>query len=576
MRLFFGTLVAAALGAALATPAASHAAEHYTPVTKQRLLHPEPRNWLLYRGNYAGWGFSPLAQIDVKNVKHLKLAWSSATGMNEGHEAPPIVNDGFMFVTTPNNQVIAFEAKSGKELWRYKKTIPDEMLQLHPTNRGVALWGKAVYFGTTDAFVVALDAETGKELWKTAIGDWKAGYYITLAPLAIEGKILVGSSGGELGVRGFVAALDAETGKEIWRTYTIPGKGEPGYESWPEGMTEHGGAPVWLTGTYDPETNLTYWGTGNAGPWTAELRPGDNLYSSSVLALNASTGEIKGYHQYQWNESWDWDEVSPPLLLDVKRGGKPAKTLVHAGRNGYLWLLEPTPSRINFLDAWPFVAQNVFASVDPDSGRPTYAPEHVMKIGKTVSYCPSTWGGKNWPPEAYSPRTGLFYVPAHNNLCSEMTYETPKYVKGELYIGVPLESVLKNVRMAPEAKDHIGELQAWNLETKKQVWMHKFPEMNWGPLLATGGDLLFAGGTNDRKFRAFDAKSGKVLWEYPASSGVTGIPTSFEVDGEQYVAVESGWGVDAQRMQDAFDAVLDHKTVVPKGGTVMVFKLEKE
>jgi alcohol dehydrogenase (cytochrome c) len=233
MRRSFGILVAAALAAALATPAASHAERQYTPVTKQRLLHPEPRNWLLYRGNYAGWGFSPLAQIDVKNVKHLRLAWSYATGMNEGHEAPPIVNDGFMFVTTPNNQVIAFEAKSGKELWRYKKAIPDEMLQLHPTNRGVALWGKAVYFGTTDAFVVALDAMTGKELWKTAIGDWKAGYYITLAPLAIDGKILVGSSGGELGVRGFVAALDAETGKEIWRTYTIPGKGEPGYDSWP-------------------------------------------------------------------------------------------------------------------------------------------------------------------------------------------------------------------------------------------------------------------------------------------------------------------------------------------------------
>jgi len=561
--------------ALLATTLGAHAAPSYTPVTKERLLHPEPRNWLTYRGNYAGWSYSPLKQIDRSNVKRLKLAWAYATGVNEGHQAPPMVNDGFMFVTTPNNQVIAFEAKTGRELWRYKKSIPDELLQLHPTNRGVALWGDAVFIGTTDAYVVALDAVTGKERWKTAAADWKSGYYITLAPLAIDGKIIVGTSGGELGIRGFIAAFDAETGKEVWRTYSIPGPGEPGYDSWPEGTTEHGGGPVWVTGTYDPDTNLTYWGTGNAAPWTQELRPGDNLYTSSVLALDASTGAIKGYHQYQWNEGWDWDEVSPPVLLDVKRNGRTVKSLVHAGRDGYLWILERTAGPIQFVDAWPFVAQNVFRSIDPKTGRPEYDPEHVMKIGKSVTYCPSAWGGKDWPPEAYSPRTGLFYIPAHNNLCSKMTQETPKYTKGELYIGVPLEAVLTNLSLPPEAKDHIGELQAWNLATKKRAWTHDFPEMLWGPLLATAGDVLFAGGTNDRKFRAFDATNGKVLWEYPASSGVTGIPTSFEIDGEQYVAVLSGWGVDAQRMQNAFDAVLDHKTVVPAGGTVLVFKLEK-
>ncbi len=552
---------------------AAHAADAYAPVTKERLLKPEPRNWLMYRGNYAGWGFSPLAKINDKNVKRLKLAWSYATGMNEGHQAPPIVNDGFLFVTTPNNQVIAFEAKSGKELWRYKKQIPDELLQLHPTNRGVALFGSAVYMGTTDSFVIALDAATGKELWKTAVGDWKAGNYITLAPLAIDGKILVGTSGGELGIRGFVAALDAASGKELWRTYTIPSKGEPGYDTWPEGTSEHGGGPVWVTGTYDPETNLTFWGTGNAAPWTAETRRGDNLYTSAVIALDATTGELKGYHQYQWNEGWDWDEVSAPVLLDVKKDGRTIKSLVHAGRDGYLWVLERTPGPIQYVEAWPFVMQNVFTGLDPKTGRPSYDPERVMKIGKAVTYCPSAWGGKDWPPEAYSPITGLFYVPAHNNLCSEIKQENVKYTKGELYIGAPIEDVLKSVRLPPEAKDHIGEIQAWNLAAKKQAWTHTFPEMNWGPLLATGGNLLFSGGTNDRKFRAFDAKTGKTLWEYPASSGVTGIPTTFEVDGEQYVAVQSGWGVDAQRMQNAFDAVMDHKTIVPAGGSVMVFKL---
>ena len=235
-------------------------ADAYAPVTDNRLLQPEPQNWLMYRGNYAGWGFSPLQQINAKNVPHLVLAWQFATGMSEGHEAPALVNEGRMFVTTPNNQVIALDAKTGRELWRYKKTVPEEMLQLHPTNRGVALYDRAVYLATTDAYLVALDAQTGKERWKTAVADWKSGYYMTLAPLAVRGKILVGTSGGEFGARGFVAAFDAASGKEVWRTYTIPGPGEKGADSWPAGTAEHGGGPVWITGTYDPETRLSYWG----------------------------------------------------------------------------------------------------------------------------------------------------------------------------------------------------------------------------------------------------------------------------------------------------------------------------
>ncbi len=571
-RVLVATLL---LVSAMTCTAEDVASRPYKTVTAARLLDPEPGNWLMYRGNYAGWGYSPLAKISSKNVGRLELAWSYATGINEGHQAPPIVNDGRMFVSMPNNQLIAFDASSGRELWRYRKAIPDELLQLHPTNRGVALYGDAVFLATTDAHLVSLDAVTGKLRWAKAVGDWKSGYYMTLAPLAVEGRIIVGVSGGELGVRGFIAALDADTGKEMWRTYTIPGAGEPGADSWPAGAAEHGGGPVWITGTYDPATRLTFWGVGNPAPWTPDVRKGDNLYTNSVLALDVDTGTLRGYHQYHWNDAWDWDEVSAPLLIDVKRNGKKISSLVHAGRNGYIWMLERTDSAVNFVDAWPFVKQNVFTSIDPKTGRPEYDPARVMHGDKAASFCPSLWGGKDWPPEAYSPKTGLYYVPANNNLCSELTPVPATYRKGELFTGVALENILTNIRMTPESKQHIGEVQAWNLSTRKQAWTHEYPEMNWGPILATGGNLLFAGGTNDRKFHAFDATTGKLLWEFPAPSGVTGVPSSFEVGGEQYVAVQSGWGVDAQRMQGAFDAVLDHKTVVPAGGTVLVFKLRK-
>lgn len=554
---------------------ASAAMPPYKTVTDNRLATPEPQNWLSYRGNYAGWGYSALKQVNTKNVKNLKLAWAYSTGMTEGHQSPPMVNNGYMYITTPNNQVIAFDASTGKELWRYKKTIPDELQQLHPTNRGLALYGDKLYLATTDAHLVALDAVTGKELWKTAVADWKKGYYMTLAPLAAKGKIMVGSSGGEYGIRGFVAAFDAETGKEAWRTFTVAGPGEPGGETWPGDTYKHGGGSVWITGTYDQDTNLAYWGVGNAGPWMPDTRAGDNLYANSTIALDVDTGKLRGYHQYHWNDAWDWDEVSAPLLIDMERKGKKFKSLVHAGRNGYLWLLERTDSKINFVDAWPYVTQNVFKSVDPKTGRPTYDPARTPGTGKTVNFCPSLWGGKDWPPEAYNPNTGLLYIPANNNLCSELTGEPAKYNAGELYIGVAIDNILTNVRMDDKARKHVGEVQAWDVKTGKKVWTHTYPEMNWGPLLTTGGNLVFGGGTNDRKFRAFDATNGKVLWEFPTNSGVTGVPSTFEINGEQYIAVQSGWGVDAQRMQGAFDAVLPHKTVVPQGGVLMVFKLEE-
>jgi alcohol dehydrogenase (cytochrome c) len=546
--------------------------QKYTPVTAERLKKPEDGNWPLFRRTYDGWGYSPLNQITRANVSRLQPVWSFSTGQVEGHQAPPIVNNGVMFVATPGNQVVALEAKSGKVLWRYKRPFPEDMTPLHPTSRGVGLWGDKVYFAAAESILVALDAKTGKEVWTTKVDDYKEGYYMSLAPLIVDGKVLLGASGGELGVRGFVAAIDAETGKELWKTYMVPAPGEPGSETWPVDGDhyKHGGGSIWVTGTYDPETNLAFWGTGNAAPWFGDQRPGDNLYTASVVAIDASTGAIKGHHQYHPNDSWDWDEVSPPIVLDYRHNGRNVKGLVNVARNGYLWQLERTKDKINFVAGQPYVRQNVFKSLDPKTGRPDVDEDHKPGTGKTADFCPSLWGGKDWPPVAFSPQTRLLYIPANENLCTELTGETPKYVRGERYMGVA-KSVMKMV----EGADHIGELQAWNVDTGKKVWTTKLPSFNWGPVLATGGGLLFSGGTNDRKFRAFDARTGQIVWEYPTGSGVAAVPVSFLVDGKQYIAVQSGWGVDPAKMQARMNLIFPGQyPEVPQGGTVWVFAVK--
>jgi len=569
------------LGTMLATFALAPSAfaqvpiKNYTPVTPDRLANPEPQNWLMYRRTYDGQGYSPLKQITADNVKNLVPVWTFSTGLVEGHQSPPIVNNGVMFVTTPQAQVLALDAKSGDLLWRYKHALPEDLTQLHPTNRGVALLDDTVYVATTDCFLVALDAKTGKEKWIKPVEDWRKGHYMTLAPLVAEGKIMVGGSGGEFGVRGFVAAFDAKTGAEAWRTYTIPGPGEPGHDSWPGDTWKTGGASVWLTGTYDPATKVAYWGTGNAAPWMGDSRSGDNLNTASVLGLDVATGKIVGSHQYHPNDSWDWDEVDAPLLIDVQRDGKTVKSLVHPGRNGYLWQLDRNAEGISFVSGVPFVRQDVFKSLDPKSGRPTYDESRKPHLDTKVSFCPSLWGGKDWPPAAYSQNTKLLYIPANENLCGNLTGHKMDYVPGQLYLGAGLEDI--GMTLYPQA-DHIGELQAWDLTTNKKVWSHNFEHSQlWGPVLATGGDVVFTGGTNDRMFRAFDANTGKVLWEQKTNSGVTGVPSSFEVDGKQYIAVQSGWGVDAQRMQDSLVKIdpATYSPDVPQGGVIWVFALKQ-
>jgi alcohol dehydrogenase (cytochrome c) len=302
-----------------------------------------------------------------------------------------------------------------------------------------------------------------------------------------------------------------------------------------------------------------------------DTRPGDNLYSSSVVAFDADSGELVAHHQYHWNDSWDWDEVSAPLLIDVTREGRTFPALVHPARNGYLWLLERGEEAIGFVDAWPYVHQNVFTAIDPQTGRPSYDASHKPGTGKRVTFCPSFWGGKNWPPAAYSPKTGLLYVPANENLCSIMEGEEASYEPGRRFTGTRL---LRNRGIyLREGADHIGELQAWDVSRGERVWAQTFDSHNWGAVLATAGDVVFMGGTSDRYFRAFDAETGELLWRQRTSSGITGIPTSFAVDGVQYVAVASGWGVDAQKMQASLDGVKGTRTHVPAGGVLWVFAL---
>jgi alcohol dehydrogenase (cytochrome c) len=543
--------------------------ENYKPLTAERLKAPEEGEWLMVRRTYDGWGYSPLEQINTKSVSKLVPVWEFSTGVTSGHEAPPLVANSVMFVATPSNQVIAIEAKTGKILWRFKRTVPEGSLVPHQTSRGVALYGDRVFFATGEAILVAIDVKSGKELWATKVEENRNGYYITMAPLVADGKVIVGASGGERGIRGFVAAFDPESGKELWRTFTVPAPGEPGSETWPKGdQWKNGGGSIWVTPNYDPETNLLFVGTGNGGPWMGDKRPGDNLYTSSTIALDAGTGKLKGYHQYDPNESWDWDEVSPPILVDFKRGSRTYKGLIDVGRDGYLWFLERSSGRINFVEGKPFVHQNVYKSIDPETGRPEVDLERKPGTGKMADFCPSLWGGKNWPPIAFSPKTRMIYIPANENLCGTMIGEEEvPYTPGRAYTGV------RNTTYLVPGADHIGEVQAWDVDTGKKVWTHTYPSsMNWGPMLATAGGLVFTGGTNDRLFHAYDAKSGKLLWEYPTNSGITGQPTSFMIDGKQYIAVQSGWGVDPVGVQGVLNRARPGVfPEVPQGGAVWVF-----
>lgn len=533
-----GLMLAAVIATTLAAlPALGRCAEPaYPTVTTQRLLHAETDNgWLMYRRAYNSNGYAPFDQITAANVNKLQTVFTYKTGLKQGHEGAPIVNGRYMFITTPLDHVVALDATTGKILWKYQKQLSKRALKTvccDVVNRGVALYGKDVYVATLDNHVVALNAQSGKVDWDSKLQDPGVGYALTVAPLVVDGKVVVGESGGEYGARDFIVALDAKTGKQVWKRYTVPTPNEPHGNTWPEGAYKHGGSPGWLTGSYDPETHTLFWGVGNPGPWLAKLRPGKNLYSDSVLALNPDTGAIKWYFQYTEHDTWDYDGVNHSVLADITYHGKPVKALLHADRNGWFYALDRTNGK--FLYAKPFVKVDSVTGHKAD-GEPIENSALYPDVGKQIFTCPSFLGGKNWWPMAINPKEGLAFVPTLH-ACMTMAGTTVSYMAGLPYLGETFE-------IKPEPGSHgWGEVQAINIDNGEQVWTHK-TKLPWNDgMLATASGLVFSGSA-DGHFTAFDGNTGKVLWKSPKlASGIIGVPTTYEVDGHQYVAVLAGWG----------------------------------
>jgi len=539
----------------------------YAPVTDQRLLHPEPEDWLMYRRTYDGTGYSPLKQISAATVKDLVPLWTFSTGVNAGHEAAPVVNSGIMYVTGAYNKLFALEAKTGKLRWRYDRELPEDALKeicCDVVNRGVALYGDKVYMGTLDAHLVALDARSGKVIWDRKVAEYKSGHTITAAPLVARGKVITGIAGAEFGVRGFLAGYDAETGNQVWKTYTIPGPGERGSDTWQGESWKNGGGSTWVTGTYDPELNLVFWGVGNPGPWIGAMRPGDNLYTCSTIAIDPDSGAIKFHYQYTPHDVWDYDGVNEAVLVNVTRNGAKLKGLINANRDGYFYLLDRTTGE--FVYGKPFATNTTFKGLDAKSGRPILDPDNIPSATHKVDTCPGLFGGKNWMPLSYSPDTGLAYVPT-NHWCMKLSVSGTKYEEGKPYIGEDFE-----MHPVPNL-GYTGEFQAIDVATGKQAWSHRFEAPLWSGVLSTAGFVVFTGTLVDRDLMAFDAKNGDVLWHFRTNSGIVGVPVTYEIDGVQYVAVLSGMGGGFSLYAGpAYEAQMKQ---IPQGGVVWVFALKR-
>src|SRR5271154_1174233 len=404
-------------------------------VSFDRILtaNKEPQNWLTYSGNLSGQRYSELTQIRPDNVKSLEMQWAFQARSTEKFETTPIVVDGKMYLTQAPNDIVALDAETGRTFWIYNYTpSTDARPCCGRVNRGVAILGDTLFMATLDSHLIAIDATNGHPIWNVEVASAKAGYAMTLAPLVIKDKVIVGVAGGEYGIRGYISAYDAKTGKEAWRFYTIPGPGEPGHETWAGDSWKHGGAPVWLTGSYDSSTNLTYWGIGNPGPdYNGKVRVGDNLYSDCVVALDADTGKLKWYFQFTPHDVYDYDSVQVPVLADIDWKGKNRKIMLWANRNGFAYVLDRTTGE--FLDGKPF-AKVTWATGLDERGRPMRVAANNPTSGGTPTY-PGPLGATNWYSPSYSPRTGLFYIPAWDNYHANFVEATPEYTEGKSYTG---------------------------------------------------------------------------------------------------------------------------------------------
>ena len=502
-------------------------------VTASRIEHArsEPRNWLTYYGAYDGQRYSTLDGINAGNVATLKPAWVFQAGViglqanpaSYALEAAPIVVDGVMFLSGWDGYVWALDARDGRMLWRYRHAIPlDQPLCCGNVNRGVAVAAGKVFVATLNGQLLALDARNGHLLWQRPFADPRAGESATSAPLVVKRLVIVGSSGGEYGVRGHLDAFDLETGKPAWRHYNVPKPGEPGSETWSGDSWQQGGGSTWLTGTYDPELDTLYWGTGNPGPlYDDAVRPGTNLYTSSVVALDPDTGAPKWHYQWTPHDVWDYDGVNENILFD--RGGR--KLLAHFDRNGYLFVLDRTDGQL--VRATPF-GKVTWGSIDAETGK---VDVRLTPSPQGTEICPGPAGAKEWTHAAYSPQTGLLYAPVIE-ACATFKRIPQEFREGMGYWGGEA-----SVAGHPQS----GAVKAFDPETGREVWSWSSPQPMVSSLLATAGGLVFAGEPSGY-VDAFDAKTGKLLWRFQTGSGLHGNPVTYSIDGRQYLAVPTGWG----------------------------------
>ena len=530
--------------------------------------------------------FSPLTKINTGNVAKMVPAFAASLGgeKQRGQESQPIVYDGMIYVTGSYSRVFAFDARTGEKQWEYDARLPDGIMPCcDVVNRGAAIYGDKIIFGTLDAHVVALNRKTGKVIWNKTVADYQAGYSQTAAPLIVKGLVITGVSGGEFGAVGVVEARDVNTGELVWTRPVIEGhmgtlKGQPNgmtgklNATWPGDLWKTGGGATWLGGTYDPETNLIYFGTGNPAPWNSHLRPGDNLYTASTLAINPDNGQIVWHYQTTPHDGWDFDGVNEFIPFDATINGKPMKLGAKADRNGYFFVLDRTNGK--FVSASKFVMQTTWANgFNAKTGRPNYIDENRPGApdlaggseakGKTVFASPSFLGGKNWMPMAFSDQTGLFYIPS-NDWGMDIWNTTIAYKKGAAYLGA-------SFTIKPIVDDHIGALRAMDPKTGKIVWEYKNKAPLWGGVMSTAGGLVFTG-TPEGYLKAFDAKTGQELWKFNTGSGVVGSPVTWEQDGEQYVAVMSGWGGAVPLWGGEVAKTFKE---ISQGGALWVFKLPK-
>jgi lanthanide-dependent methanol dehydrogenase len=561
---------------------------------------PDDGQWPMAAKNFASTRFSTLTEINTGNVKDLKLAWTFSTGLTRGHEAAPLIVNNTMYVVTPwPNLLYALDLTKpgGPVKWTYAphpSASSQGVACCDVVNRGAAYYNGRIYYNTLDVHTVAVDANTGKEVWKVALGDINLGESITMAPLIVKGKVIVGNSGGEFGVRGWLAALDAGTGKLLWRAYATGPDGDvligpnfkPFYEqdrgkdlgmkTWQGEQWKIGGGSGWSWISYDPDLDLIYYGTSNPGPWNPEQRPGDNKWTCTLFARHPDTGEAIWAYQMNPHDDHDYDGINENILLDLTIQGRARKVLAHPDRNGRMYLLDRATGEV--LSAEAFANQNTSESVDLKTGKIKYVASKATGFKTVRDICPAAPGGKDWQPSSFSPTTGLIYIP-HNNLCMEYEGVQANYIAGTPFVGA-------NVRMYAGPGGHRGELSAWDPVAAKAVWTVKERFPAWSGTVVTAGDVVFYG-TMDGWFKALNARTGALLWQFKVGSGIISQPVTYRgPDNKQYVAVLSGvggWsgaivagGLNAKDGTGALgfvNAMADLPNYTTKGGMLYVFSL---